>query len=156
MKQFLFFLSTAIFAIFIGSQITEGILLVPYWQSMSSTEFYGYYNEFGPSIGRFYTILTVVAALIPLFLSVYAKAIDKKAFQLALVSALFAILFISAFYIYFKGTNELFYQAAFSEAELQNELVTWSKWHWGRIVLEFVSLAFLILSLVRIQMSKVD
>ncbi len=151
MKQFLFYSSIAIFSIFIGSQITEGVLLVPYWKSLSSTDFYSYYQQFGPAIGQFYTILTIVAALVPISVSVYCKVVKSKALNLALISSLFAILFIACFYIYFKGTNALFYQASFSEVALREELVKWGYWHWGRILLEIASLVFLMLSLVKIR-----
>ena len=151
MKQFLLFSSVAIFSIFIGSQITEGVLLVPYWKSLSSNDFYSYYARFGPSIGQFYTILTIVAALIPISISIYCKRINSKALNLAIISSFFAILFITCFYVYFKDTNELFYQASLSDVELKKELVTWSYWHWGRIVLEFISLIFLIFTLIKIQ-----
>lgn len=156
MKQFLLYSSMVIFSIFIGSQITEGVLLVPYWQSLSSADFYSYYNKFGPSIALFYTILTIIAALIPIFLSIYCKLINSKALKFALISSFFAILFIASFYIYFKEANELFSQAAFSDMELKNELVTWSNWHWGRIVIEFISLFFLIRSLSKIQDENVN
>ncbi len=155
MKQIFRYLSIAIFSIFIGSQITEGVLLVPYWQSLSSTDFYSYYNEFGPSIGKFYTILTILAALIPICLSIYCKLVNSNALKFALTSSFFAILFIASFYIYFKGANELFYQAAFNDLELKKELVTWSYWHWGRIIIQFISLAFLILSLVKLQNEQI-
>lgn len=156
MKQFLLYSSIVIFSIFIGSQITEGVLLVPYWQSLSSTDFYSYYNKFGHSIGQFYTILTIIAASIPISLLIYCKRINSNAFKFALISSFFAILFISSFYIYFKGANELFYQAAFSDIELKDELVTWSYWHWGRIIIEFISLVFLIISLDKIQNDNVN
>ena len=156
MNQFFHYSSIVIFSIFIGSQITEGVLLVPYWQSLSSTDFYSYYNAFGPSIAQFYTVLTIIAALIPISLSIYSKKINAMAFKLALSSSFFAILFVSSFYIYFKETNELFYQAAFSDVELKNELITWSYWHWGRIIIEFISLIFLILSLNKIQNKNID
>jgi len=151
MKQFLLFFLVTIFSIFIGSQITEGALLVPYWQSLSSIDFYSYYNEFGPFIGQFYTVLTIIAALIPIVISIYCKSINSNGLKFALISSFFAILFVSSFYIYFKGTNELFYQAAFNDVELKNELVIWSYWHWGRIFIECLSLVFLILSLIKIQ-----
>ena len=151
MKQFLLFFSVIIFSIFIGSQITEGALLVPYWQSLSSNNFYSYYNEFGPFIGQFYTVLTIIAALIPIVISIYCKSINSNGLKFALISSFFAILFISSFYIYFKGTNELFYQAALNDVELKNELIIWSYWHWGRIFIECLSLVFLILSLIKIQ-----
>ncbi|MGB1242517.1 MAG: hypothetical protein ACPG49_08350 [Chitinophagales bacterium] len=156
MKQFLLYSSIVIFSIFIGSQITEGILLLPYWQSLSSTDFYSYYNKFGPSIGQFYTILTIIAASIPIVLSIYCKLINSNAFKFALISSFFAILFISSFYIYFKSANELFYQAAFSDMELKTKLVTWSYWHWGRIIIEFISLTFLIISLDKIQNNNIS
>ena len=156
MNRFLIFFSIVIFSIFLGSQITEGCLLVPYWQSLSSTDFYSYYNQFGSSIGQFYTILTIIAALIPISLTIYCKLINSNAFNLALSSSVFAILFIACFYVYFKSTNELFYQAALSDIELKNELLTWSYWHWGRIVLEVISLIFLMLSLIKIQAKNVN
>jgi len=155
MKHFLFNLAIVVFAIFIGSQITEGVILVPYWQSLSSADFYAYYNEFGPSIGQFYTVLTIVAALIPVLFLVYSKVSNNlKALKFALSSTFFALLFVSSFYIYFKGTNELFYEGAFSSDELKSELIIWSYWHWGRIVVEFVSLAFLIFGVNCIQKNE--
>lgn len=149
MKNQLHHLLIAVFSIFLGSQITEGTLLVPYWQSLSTVDFYSYYQEFGPSIGRFYTILTIIAALIPITLSIYYYRSKASSLPFALVSALFAILFVSCFYIYFKGINAQFYQSAFSDIELKNELITWSKWHWGRVVLESLSLLFLILAVAK-------
>lgn len=154
MKDFLFYSLVSVFAIFIGSQITEGVLLVPYWQSMKAQEFYNYYQEFGHSIGRFYTILTVAAALIPISIAVYARRIKSNAFSPATVSTLFALLFIGCFYVYFKGTNELFFQEAFTEAELKEELIVWAKWHWSRILLEFISLIFLIMALIKLKSVK--
>ncbi len=151
MKSFLFYFSIAIFSIFIGSQITEGVLLVPYWKSLSPNDFYSYYKKFGPSISQFYSILTVIAALIPISISIYCKLINSTALNLALCSSFFAMLFIACFYIYFKDTNELFYQGILSEVELKKELVTWSYWHWGRIIIEFISLVFLMFSLIKIQ-----
>ncbi len=151
MKPYLLYFSIVIFSIFIGSQITEGVLLVPYWQSLSSTEFYSYYNQFGPSINQFYTILTIVAALVPILLSIYCKLINSKAFKYSLISSFFALLFISSFYIYFKGANESFYQGAFSDLELKEQLIIWSYWHWGRIIIQFISLVFLIVSIHKIR-----
>jgi len=155
MKQFLIYFSIVFFSIFIGSQITEGVLLVSYWKSLSSTDFYTYYNQFGPSIGTFYTILTITSALIPISYSIYFKLKKSTAFKYAFASSFFAVLFIASFYIYFKGANESFYQAAFSDVELKKELVIWSYWQWGRIAIEIISLTFLILSFTKIQDGKI-
>lgn len=151
MNQLLKFSLVVIFSIFIGSQITEGLLFVPYWQSLTPSEFHDYYKEFGPSIGKFYTILTIIAAVIPILLTVYCKLIKSKAIRYALASSLFSILFISSFYLYFKGANEQFYQSILTEVDLKNELLMWQTWHWGRIILEIISLVFLVLALIHIR-----
>ena len=144
MNQFYKYLSIAIFSVFIGSQITEGVLLIPYWQSLSASDFYAYYQAFGPSIGRFYTILTIIAALIPIIYTIYLFLSKSAHLLYASISALLALSFIACFYIYFKDANELFYQSALNESSLKNELLIWTKWHWGRILLEILSLVFLI------------
>ena len=150
LNQFLRFLLVAFFALFIGSQITEGVILVPYWKSLSSNDFYNYYTEFGPIIGKFYTILTIIAAIIPISLTFYCKSIKSKAYKFSVASSLFAILFIACFYLYFKEVNELFYQAALNEDSLKRELIVWTYWHWGRILIEVLSLFFLILTLIKL------
>jgi hypothetical protein len=149
MKNQLNYFLIAVFSLFLGSQITEAIILVPYWQSLTAVEFYSYYQEFGPSIGRFYTVLTIIAALIPIALSMYYFRMKASSLPFSLVSAVLAILVVACFYLYFKGTNELFYQSAFNEDDLKNELLTWGQWHWARVVLEIFSLLFLILAVAK-------
>jgi hypothetical protein len=144
MKPILQFILIAIFSVFIGSQITEGILLLPYWQSLSINEFYVYYNNFGHIIGDFYTVLTVIAVLIPLFVAIYCKIKRLNGFNFALLSTLFAFIFLVTFYIYFKEANELFFKSVLNKNELKNELIIWGYWHWGRVIIECFSLLFLI------------
>ncbi len=139
----------AIFSIFVGSQITEGALFVPYWKSLSPEAFYQYYKEFGPGIGQFYTVLTIVAAAIPIVLSIYHFRTHSSGKWYAVISAVLSIVFILFFYIYFKGTNELFYQSALGEQELNEVLSTWSRVHWSRVVVEVLAMIFLVLSLTQ-------
>lgn len=149
MKNQLNYYLVAVFSIFVGSQITEGVLLVPYWQALPAVEFYSYYEQFGPAINLYYTILTLIALLIPVGVSVYGYLTRSKGFRHAVISSVFAVLFVSCFYVYFKETNQSFYQSAFSAGELKNELVSWAQWHWGRVVLECLSLSFLILAIAK-------
>lgn len=146
MNRFLLFSLIAVFSIFLGSQITEGALLVPYWKSLTALDFYTYYADFGPKIGRFYTLLTIAAVLIPLGVSVYCFAKKSKALVYALTATIFALLIILLFYVYFKGVNQQFYQAAFTNDELHNVLLKWEFCHWARVVIEFLSLTFLSLT----------
>jgi len=125
MNRTLTFVSIAVFSVFLGSQITEGFLLVPFWKTLSSTEFYAYYAEFGPLIGRFYTCLTIIAVLIPFGLSFYCYYYKPHALKYAIVSTLFAVLVIAVFYGYFKDTNQQFFEAVFDTHQLQSVLDDW-------------------------------
>jgi len=155
MKLPLLFFLISFFSIFIGSQITEGAVLVPYWQSLSAKDFYSYYNQHGPSLGKFYTILTICAAIIPIATAIYCKSVNSIGFKSAVISSVLAIIFILSFYVYFKGTNALFYQAALSEVDLKRELVHWSYWHWGRIIIELLSLFFLARSFIQLEHTNI-
>lgn len=148
MKQIFYFLTISCFSIFIGSQITEGVLLVPYWKTLSSTEFYDYYNEFGPSINSFYTYLTITAIILPLLVCIYCYYIKSPALKFSIISSFFAILVIAVFYLYFKDMNQQFYQAALNANQLKSELDTWGNWHWLRVLFEVLSLNFLIIAII--------
>lgn len=156
MKRILPFLVISLFAIFVGSQITEGFLLVPYWKTLSSSAFYEHYASFGPTIGRFYTVLTLMALLITILVSIYAVFKDSLALKYALLSTVFLLLCIALFFFYFKETNQGFYEAAFSANALQEVLRTWEFWHWLRVFFECTALIFLSLGLARLNQGNVD
>ena len=144
MNQILLLLSVAISSIFLGSQITEGVLLVPYWKSISSIEFYEHYAVIGNSIDRFFSILTIIALLIPIGLSIYCYQIKSRALKYSLVSTFFALMVIAVFYLYFKDANQQFYTATLNSSELKSLLNNWEYWHWIRVLFEIISLIFLI------------
>lgn len=147
MNRLIYFLSIIIYSIFLGSQITEGVLLVSYWKSLSKIDFYEYYSEFGPLISSFYSILTIVATLIPISISVYCFYNKLNALKYSAVSSFFAFLIIAIFYIYFKDVNQQFYQTSFDENQLKSALKHWEFMHWLRVFFEIISLIFLTITL---------
>ena len=146
MNRILHFISIAIFSIFLGSQITEGILLVPYWKSLTTSAFYQYYSDFGPGIGKFYTTLTIISVFITLSVFCFCAIKKSSALTYATLSTFFSLLVILLFYVYFKEVNQQFYLSAFNEKQLQVELNNWSNWHWLRVLCEVLSLVFLTLT----------
>ena len=147
MNQFLLFIPVVIFSIFLGSQITEGVLFIPYWKSLSTAEFYKHYFEIGNSIGTFYSILTILAVLTPIILSVFCYYINSPALIFSIVSTFFALLLIVIFYLYFKSANQQFYAATLNSKELKSLLINWEIWHWIRVLFEIISLIFLVKTL---------
>ncbi len=147
MNPILAFLLVAIFSIFVGAQITEAALMLPHWKVLPATEFYEYYNQFGAGIGRFYSILTLMASAIPLGTSIYFFSKKSPARWYSLASLLLTLMFVAVFFIYFKDANQRFFDAGLSTEDLAAELVLWGYWHWFRVGLELLALSFLILAL---------
>ena len=156
MNRILAFFFITVFAIFFGSQITEGFLLVPYWKTLPATEFYEYYYQFGLIIGKFYTILTIIAAMIPFCISIYCFYKKSQALTYSLLSSFFTFLCLALFYIYFKDINQQFFDASLSASQLKNELETWEFLHWVRVIIEFIALIFLILTLTLLTNKKLN
>ncbi|WP_271405536.1 hypothetical protein [Tenacibaculum soleae] len=150
MNRIVIFFAIAIFSVFLGSQITEGLLLVPYWKSLTSTKFYEYYSEFGPIINTFYSILTIIAILIPINLSVYSYIKKLPSLKYSIISSIFSLLILVIFYVYFKDTNQQFFNTSFTVNELKSVLIIWEYLHWLRIFFETIALTFLILALAQL------
>lgn len=143
MNRILQFFLIAIFSVFLGSQITEGFLLIPHWKSLSSSAFYEYYATFGPTINTFYSILTIITVLIPVILSVYSYIKKFQSLKHSVISAIFSLLILVIFYVYFKDVNQHFFDATFTSDELKSELITWEYLHWLRVFFEVIALTFL-------------
>jgi hypothetical protein len=75
--EILISLSIGVLGIFLGAQITEGVLFVPYWKALSPKEFLEFYQVQGKKIHRFFAPLTIVATLIPLLTVVYGALVER-------------------------------------------------------------------------------
>ncbi|MFT5998383.1 MAG: hypothetical protein ACI81P_000836 [Neolewinella sp.] len=134
-------LSTGILGIFLGAQIAEGVLFVPYWKALPPKDFFELHQTFGKKIHQFFAPLTIVATLVPLLTVAYGFFTNVSS-QLPLVlMGVFTILFFSTYFLYFKKANKLFAEARIPYENLPAELNKWGNWHWGRIVFE--SIAFI-------------
>lgn len=134
--KILLLLSTFMLGIFLGTQIAEAALIVPYWKGLSADDFFAFYKTYGKKIHQFYAPLTIAATILPIATLAYSLFDKSKADLLMWLMTAFAVLFFATFFLYFKETNIGFTQRSISNEALSQELITWGKWHWGRIVCE--------------------
>lgn len=136
-------ITSAILGIFLGAQIAEAFLIVPYWKSLSKEQFYSFYERYGASIHQFFAPLTIASSLLPVLLLVlsYMKSDERFYWIIGLVACV--VFFFGTYFVYFKAANEAFAKGTFDSGKLRQELIRWGRWHWFRIVFEV--LAFLIL-----------
>lgn len=137
--QSLLLLSTGTLGIFLGAQITEAVLLVPYWKAMNADDFFNLHKTYGPKIHRFFAPLTIAATFLPVSTACYLllQQTDKPLFTWLM--GLCSLAFFSTYFLYFKKANQNFADRSLSNEALPNELTKWGHWHWTRIGFELVA-----------------
>ena len=143
-------LSTGVLGIFSGAQITEGVLFVPYWKALQPKEFFELHQTYGKKIYQFFAPLTIVATLVPLLTVAYGFFTNIDSQLSLMLMGLFTTLFFSTYFLYFKKANKLFAEASISHEDLPAELNRWERWHWGRIIFEFIAFICSIVALIHL------
>ncbi len=141
-------LSAIVLGIFLGAQIAEACLFVPIWKQMDPDDFFEQHKTVGPLLYRFFSPLTIAATFIPLITVVFSLIAGSDHTLLYVVMGCATLAFFSTYFLYFKSGNQKFADRTLSNAELPQELKTWSNWHWTRIGFEsiaFVCCIFLLL-----------
>ena len=141
-------LSTSILGIFLGAQLTEAVLFVPYWKTLPAEDFFKLHQIYGKKIYRFFAPLTILATLTPLLTTLYGLSLGTGLNFPLILMGISTIFFFSTYFFYFKEANKSFAEASIPAEALPVVLNRWSNWHWGRIVFEciaFVSSIILIL-----------
>ena len=150
MIELLYGLSVGILGIFLGTQIAEGALFVPYWKSMKPSEFFNLHKTYGSRLYKFFAPITILATFIPITAAVYATYSNASGQLASLVAGVMAFSFFITFPIYFKKANQSFADASLSEEELPKELTRWGNWHWARVCMELVAFVSSIVALMQL------
>lgn len=148
--EILCLLSAGILGIFLGAQICEGVLFVPYWKSLAPKYFFELHRTYGNKIHQFFAPLTITATIIPTVTAVYSLVSNSEGGFFSVLMAIFTLLFFSTYFAYFKKANKAFTEMKISYEQLPKELNRWGNWHWIRIGLEFFSFIFSLLALIHI------
>ena len=150
MSKFLLLLSSGTLGIFLGAQIAEAVLFVPYWKALSANDFFKLHQNYGKKIYQFFAPLTILATVIPLVAVVYNLIYQSKEQVILGLMGVSTLLFFSTYFLYFKKANKSFTDSSLSNEELPTELVKWGNWHWGRIFFEFIAFSCSLFLLLKI------
>jgi hypothetical protein len=134
--KILLLLSTCTLGIFLGTQLAEAALIVPYWKELSSNDFFVLHKTYGKRLYQFYAPLTIAATIFPTITFVYNLLNKPKTDILTWLMFIFTLLFFATYYIYFKEANISFAERTISNEALPNELIKWGNWHWTRVFCE--------------------
>lgn len=135
MIDMLHLLTTIIIGLYAGSLLTEGVILVPYWQGMKPSEFFRLHGTLGPNLFKYFAPLTSAAVA----LSVIAAIFGHNHWHG--VTAALCCTALVIFFLYFKKANAAFAAHRLKDSQLEAELSRWANWHWLRTVIIIAALA---------------
>lgn len=150
-SDFTRFLSVAFWGLFAGAMLTEGLVLVPYWRSLTPSEFFLWYKANDKRLLGFFgplTSLTVIFAVAAALVSLWQGHPSK---WITLLAAIISLVVISTFFLYFQKANVSFATASLRVDDVAAELTRWAKWHWWRTILSLVALVLSMLSLWQVR-----
>ena len=132
-------LATGTLGIFLGTQLTEAALIVPYWKGLSPDDFFTFYKTYGKKIHQFYSPLTIAATILPVIALVWSLLTKQKVDLLLWIMVVFTLMFFLTYFSYFKEANMSFTERTITNEILPYKLTEWANWHWGRISCETVA-----------------
>ncbi|CAM1366904.1 hypothetical protein [Tenacibaculum xiamenense] len=142
-------ISSGSLGIFLGTQLTEAILMVPYWKSLTPNEFFQLHKTYGKKIYRFFAPITIIATVIPLITSILIIKSSNNFQWTALFMGTSTIAFFTTYFLYFKNANKSFADRSISDIQLPNSLKNWEHWHWARILFETIAFLCSLLLLIK-------
>jgi hypothetical protein len=142
-------LAVAAVGIFVGSMLTEGLVLVPFWQSLAPGDFLTWYAANDQRLLDYFAPLTVVAALLPLAAAVLSLWVGHPNRWYAVFAFVVMAVIVAMFPLYFQGVNQSFSTASIAPSDVAPALERWAAWHWVRTALSVAALVAALLALSR-------
>ena len=139
-------LTSLILGLFVGSLLTEGMILVPYWRSLKPKDFLALHGTLGPQLFRYFAPLTIAATVIPAATFVYCCWVGVDGWIYSASVALIMLAILGMFFFYFKNANASFALGSVGVDGLPAELSKWSWWHWLRTVMGLIAFVLSLLA----------
>lgn len=136
----LLLLSVAALGVFLGANVAEAALLVPFWREQDAPAFFEWYAANDKRLVGFFAPLTTACAVVVLAATIAAFVAGHPGRWAVLGAAVLVGAAAAMFPLYFRDANARFSAASVAVADLPRELATWAAWHNLRVVIVAASL----------------
>jgi Domain of unknown function (DUF1772) len=140
-------MAAAALALLIGALLTEAMVLVPMWRSLSPQEFFALHAAHAHRLYAFFAPLTASAALLSVTSAVATVATGRAGRLPSVLAAALVLVILSTYALYFRRANASFAEARITDHDLPHELARWARWHWCRTIIGLIALAASLLAL---------
>lgn len=131
--DFMGFISVAMLGLTAGAMLTEAVIIVPFWQKLTPSEFFAWYTKNQAALVRFYSPLEILSAVLPLISSILFFIIKNDGKWLMATSTLLSLCVLATFFIFFKNANAVFNARAMDRDKFSLAIKTWGNWQWIRV-----------------------
>jgi uncharacterized membrane protein len=142
-------LAAACLGVYAGAMLTEGFVLVPWWQSLAAADFLAWYAANDQLLLDFFEPLTTTTLVATLLSAAVSIATGHPSRWLALASALLTVAAVASYFVYFEAANASFSSATIAADAVPRELARWGAWHHARTLIAAVAFACALLALRR-------
>jgi hypothetical protein len=140
-------LTALIMGLFVGSLLTEAVILVPYWRKLKPESFLELHGTLGPQLYKYFSPLTIAATLIPTLTALVCLWLGAPTQVYSVMAAFLVLLILGLYFYYFKHANAGFETGAVGINGLAAELGRWSAWHWLRTGMALVAFTLSLVAL---------
>ncbi len=141
------FITVLVLGLTAGAMLTEAVIIVPFWLSLSPTEFFDWYAKNQAALVHYYSPLEIWSMILTVVTS-FLLLITKQDGKLSMVaSAVLSILVIATFFIFFKDANASFNTRSIANDKLTLAITIWGNWQWLRVGLGIAAFIFGLLSI---------
>ncbi|MGL4881644.1 MAG: hypothetical protein ACRC8K_11325 [Waterburya sp.] len=143
--------SLIMLSVFTGAFLLIAAVIVPFWQSSEPNYLINWFTE---NFFRFPTLmvpLNLIAFLATVIALVCSWKMETTTRTVWGIAVLWIILSSITYPIYFASANNLFLERTIQFAEVSQELVTWSSWHWLRTGFAFLAVIFAAVGVYRVK-----
>ncbi len=140
--NFLAFVAVILLGLSAGAMLTESIVLVQFWQTLSSADFLKWFAANEPLLAKFFGSLQTSSAVLILITTILFWIQGRREKFFAMVSTILVIAVILIFFAYFQQANQNFVTASVPLEDVKTQLSNWAFLQWIRTVLGFGAFMF--------------
>jgi Domain of unknown function (DUF1772) len=138
------FVTVVILGLSAGAMLTESVVFVQFWQTLSPTDFLKWFAEHEPLLGKFSGSLQTLSAVLILITTVLFWVKGNRGKYFTTVSSLLVIAVILIFFAYFQQANQNIVTASVPLDDVKAQLSNWAFYQWIRTFLGIGAFVFAI------------